>query len=235
MEGVKRGLNVVSIIPARGNSVVMPGKNLRTLHGRPLLSWTVEQSLNSKLVSRTIVSTNDENIADVARVHGAEVIMRPEELCKDHSPSEEALLHVVEELEKKGEAADVIVFLQCTSPIRRKNDIDNAIKKFLENDYDSLFSCGRGDHILWQVNGKDIKPLNDKISEERFKEFFMKTQVVENGSIYVMKTSSLKTRKNRHGEKIGVYDMSKESALEVDDEFDLWMAEKIMRGWLNNE
>ena len=92
--------NIVAIIPARGGSKRIFKKNIKLLSGKPLIAYTIEASLNSKYIRKTIVSTDDKEIAAVAEKYGAEIIMRPKEISKDDSPSELAMIHVVEQLEK---------------------------------------------------------------------------------------------------------------------------------------
>ena len=111
-------MNALAIIPARGGSKGIPRKNIYSLAGKPLMAYTIQQALASRKISKVVVSTDDEEIADVAREYGAEVVMRPEELALDATPTEPVLLHVLDYLEEKENySPDLIVLLQITSPL----------------------------------------------------------------------------------------------------------------------
>lgn len=119
---------IVCIIPARGGSKGIPKKNLYPVAGKPLIAWTIESALQSKKISRVIVSTDNEEIADVARTFGAEVpFMRPAELAEDLTPDLPVFQHALSELEKEGKHPEIIVQLWATSPFRNAADIDEAI------------------------------------------------------------------------------------------------------------
>ena len=124
-------MEVVSFIPARSGSKEIPNKNIIPVSGRPLIEWTIEQSLITESISGTYVSTDDEKIADVSIEMGAKVIPRPKELSQDDSTSESAILHAIEYLDKELKITpDVVVMLQATSPLRKPDDIENAVKQF---------------------------------------------------------------------------------------------------------
>lgn len=121
-------MNVLGVIPARGGSKAIPGKNLATIAGRPLLAYTADAALRSVRLSRVIVSTDDERIASVARTLGLEVpFMRPADLATDAAPMLPVLQHAEHEMAARGFAADAVVLLQPTSPLRRASHIDAAI------------------------------------------------------------------------------------------------------------
>jgi len=219
---------IVAIIPARGGSKRVPRKNLLPLRGKPLLAYTIEHAKRSTLVNRIIVSTDDDEISAVAVTYGAEVIKRPPELSGDTASSEAALLHVVDWLaEKEKYEPDILVFLQCTSPIRNENDIDNAITVFLESGADSLFSACRFKKYIWQVRNEEPSPLNYDY-RHRWREQDFPHQVLENGSIYVLKTGLLKELGNRLGGKIVVYEMDELSSIQIDSDEDIMLCNCIM-------
>jgi len=227
-------MEILSIIPARGGSKGIPKKNIKLLAGKPLIGWTIEHSLNSKLVNRTIVSTDDEEIANISKNRGAEVVIRPKELSQDDSISEDALIHVLDYLkEKENYEPDLVVFLECTSPFRREDDIDNAIQELIDKKADSSVSVCKTYGPLWMFD-KDIpKPINYSIEDKKsvFRQN-LKPIMRINGSIYIMKTELLKKFRNRHVGKIVVYEMPKKYSIDIDDEFDFWLAEKIINEWL---
>lgn len=177
------GKQIIAVIPARGGSKRVPRKNLLPLKGKPLIAHTIEHAKHSRLVNRIIVSTDDNEISDVAIHYGAEVIKRPPELSGDTASSEVALLHVVDWLaEKEKYEPDILVFLQCTSPIRNESDIDNAITVLLENNADSLFSACRFNKYIWRVSNGEVSPINYDY-RHRWREQDFPHQVLENGLI----------------------------------------------------
>jgi CMP-N-acetylneuraminic acid synthetase len=116
-------MEVVALIPARGGSKAIPRKNLAPLGGRPILAWTVDAARESRAVTRTVVSTEDEEIAAAARGLGAEVLDRPAELSADETPMQDVIEHALAELPRP----DVLVLLQPTSPLRRARHVDEAV------------------------------------------------------------------------------------------------------------
>lgn len=142
----------LAIIPARGGSKGIPKKNIKEIAGKPLIAWSIEQALNSSSIERVIVSTDCEDIAAVAREYGAEVpFMRPAHLANDTAATEPALLHTLEWLaEHENYHPDYTVLLQATSPVRKDDAIDSAIKKIIEKKADSLLSVCEFWHFLWE-------------------------------------------------------------------------------------
>jgi len=206
----------------------VPRKNLLPLRGKPLIAHTIEHARHSRLVNRIIVSTDDNEISDVAIHYGAEVIKRPPEISGDTASSEVALLHVVDWLaEKEKYEPDILVFLQCTSPIRNESDIDNAITVLLENNADSLFSACRFNKYIWQMRNGEVSPINYDY-RHRWREQDFPHQVQENGSIFVFKTSILKELNNRLGGKIAVYEMDDLSFIQIDSNEDIMLCNCIM-------
>ena len=114
-------MKIISIIPARGGSKSIPKKNLVSFLGNPLISKSIQQSKKSKLINRTFVSTDDEDIKLISKEYGAEVITRPNEISDDNATTESAILHAIEFLNKtENFTPDIIVLLQATSPLRKK-------------------------------------------------------------------------------------------------------------------
>ena len=125
---------ILSIIPARGGSKGLPNKNIRPLLGKPLIAWTIEQAKQSKYIDRIIVSTENNEIAEIAKEYGAEIpFIRPKELAMDNTPVLEAILHAMDFLETKNDSHDILLLLECTSPMRYEQDIDGVINKLIDN------------------------------------------------------------------------------------------------------
>jgi N-acylneuraminate cytidylyltransferase/CMP-N,N'-diacetyllegionaminic acid synthase len=133
---------MIAIIPARGGSKGIPGKNIKLLGGKPLIVYTIEAALESRWISEVIVSTDSEEIARVAREYGAIVpFLRPAELARDDSQAIDSYIYTVEKLEKEyGYTIESFIVLLLTTPFRNGNDIDEAIEMFREKNSDSVIS-----------------------------------------------------------------------------------------------
>jgi len=161
--------DILALIPARGGSKGIPQKNIREFAGFPLIAWSIAAGLQAKSVSRVIVSTDDDRIADVAREYGAEVpFMRPHELAQDRTPDLPVFEHALKWLEDiEGYKPDYIVQLRPTSPIRPTDLVDGAIRILVKNpDADSVrgvVPAGQNPYKMWRFNGYDspLKPLLD--------------------------------------------------------------------------
>ena len=150
---------IIAIIPARGGSKGIPKKNIKFLNGKPLITYSIENVIKSKYIDEVFVSTDDKKISLIAKKYGAKIINRPKILARDTSSSESALKHAVEEIEKLGIKIDLVVFLQATSPMRGKYDLDRAIEKFFKEKLDSLFSAQRSYFNIWEEKFNKIKVL----------------------------------------------------------------------------
>lgn len=221
-------MEILAIIPARGGSKGVPGKNIAPVAGKPLLAHTVEQALAARLVNRVLVSTDDEAIAAVARAYGAEVVARPAGISGDTATSESALLHVLDTLtSREAYAPDLVVFLQCTSPVRRPGDIDAAIQTLLDQQADSLLSVVPSHHWLWRVvDGRPDSYNFDYRRRPRRQE--RPAEYDENGSIYVFKPHILRQFNNRLGGRIALYEMDGWSMIDIDTPQDLALCEIVL-------
>lgn len=226
---------IVAIIPARGGSKRIPQKNLQALAGKPLIVHTIEQALAASLVDEVYVSTEDPDIARVSRGAGASVIERPASLADDQASSEAALLHALEAIrDTTGLDPDILVFLQCTSPIRRRDDIDNAIRIVREDKADAVFSACKNSGLLWRHRDGAWHSLNyDYRNRKRDQD--LPAEVRENGSIYVLKPWVLRRFTNRLGGRVAVYEMDDWCSFQVDKPEDLKLCEWILQSGLVTE
>lgn len=224
------GMKVVAVIPARGGSKRLPKKNLLPLAGKPLLAHSIEQARAAQSVSRTIVTTDSDEIAAIARDFGAEVVRRPATLADDTATSESALAHALQILkESEGYIPELVVFLQCTSPIRCATDIDMAVQMLSLQKADSLLSVCRTHTFLWRRGPNGAESVNyDYRSRRRTQD--MPEEFVENGSIYVFKPWVLEKFNNRLGGTIALFEMGFWTAWQIDtqDDFDFceWVMER---------
>ncbi len=216
------------IIPARAGSKGIKGKNIIDFCGKPLIAWSITQAISSESVSNVYVSTNGEDIAEISEKYGAKIIWRPDELATDTSGSEEALMHAIKKIEKN-EDFESVIFLQATSPIRRINDIDNAVSVYIDGQYDSLFSMAvLEDYCLWKGEGDNLHSFSyDYKNRGRRQE--RELLYLENGSIYVFKKEIFFMENNRLGGAIGMYEMPFECSYEIDSIKDIEVCELFMR------
>lgn len=222
-------MEILSIIPARGGSKEIPMKNLVKLNRKPLIYYTIRASLNSKKVSRTIVSTDNKKIEEVAKKIGAEVVIRPKRLANDKAAIEPTIEHVLKILKnKENYVPDILVLLQNTSPLRSAKHIDEAIELLLNKKYHSVLSCNPTHKFLWSSKGNQAHPINYNPNKRQNRQE-IKNQFIENGAIYITKISSFNKTKCRISGKIGVYPMPEDLSIEIDTELDLDLINQKMK------
>jgi CMP-N-acetylneuraminic acid synthetase/spore coat polysaccharide biosynthesis predicted glycosyltransferase SpsG len=223
---MKGSLRVVAVIPARGGYDEVPYLNIKKLGPLPLVTHTLRQAARSRYVDRTVVSTDDEQVAEVAREFGADVpFRRPSELSGPIPSLKPVVAHAIEFLEKsEGEKVDLVVLLQATSPFRTAEQIDAALDKLVDEDLDSVISLSEEKALTWRiVDGK----LTHVFGKEGLRED-MEALYREDGAIRAMRRSVL-DMPELYGERVGYVVMDKESAITVHDIYDFWLAEKLVR------
>lgn len=137
---------ILAVVTARGGSKGLPGKNIKVLAGKPLITWTIEAAIRSKYLDRIIISTDDESIAAIAKNNGAEVpFLRPDELASDQASSVDVVIHAIDFLKNEEDLFDYVALLEPTSPLRAEHDIDRAIEALVNagNNADSLVTLGK--------------------------------------------------------------------------------------------
>lgn len=225
-------MNIVGIIPARGGSKRLPRKNIKLLAGKPLIAHTIDTAKKSKYINKLVVSTEDEEIASVAEKFGADVIQRPAELAQDTTKTAPVLLHVVEELEKKGYKPDVVVLLQATCPNKPVEMIDEIIEKLLNSDNDSVFSAKEicCSMALWQKHrdGK-TEALYDYHTRPRWQNAVEECATIygETGAVYAIKIDAFKKSKDFIGENADIVVCSV-PLIDIDTQEDFDAAEKLL-------
>lgn len=231
-------MEILAIIPVRGGSKGIPGKNIKLLANRPLLAYTVDAALTSKYITRTIVSTENEDIKKTSESLGVEVLDRPEELALDETKTAPVLLHVVEELEKKeGYEPDVVVLLQATCPLRDSKELDEAVELFLNNQdkgIDSVFAAKSigTTHSKWRKSPScesetSYECLFDNRNRPRRQDTDKHYPLfAETGATYIIKTEVMKKVKDFIGEKPELYLGG--SCVDIDNPSDFERAEKII-------
>ena len=224
---------IVAIIPARGGSKGIPKKNLCLLEGKPLIAYSIEQALEASAINRVLVSTDDPEIAAVSKQYGAEVIWRPADISGDTASSEEALLHALTFLEQEeGYCPRLVVFLQTTSPLRRPDDIDNAINKLIMDKADSLLSLTKAVEFIWSKSGDEFISVTFDYKNRRRRQE-LNPIYYENGSIYVFKPEILAKNRNRLGGKVSAYIMESWQRADIDDYESLEWCQWLYRKYLS--
>jgi len=225
---------VCGLIVARGGSKGIPHKNIVPLCGRPLLLYTVDAALSAKTLDRVIISTDDEQIAAVARDAGVEVpFMRPAEFAQDDTPHFQVIEHAALWLRDNWPEYEIIVGLQPTSPFRGADIIDEAVEKLIQLNADAVFTVREpdtppdamlildGDAVRFRTNAS----LNEGGSPDGQKTYYMK-----NGACEVYRRDIVIEQKRLYGQgdNVAVVVMSKLESLDIDDPIDLVIAEAVM-------
>jgi len=222
-------MKVLSIIPARGGSKGIPLKNLVILNRKPLLYYTVTASLKSKIINKTVVSTDNKKISRMALKLGAAVICRQKKLATDTTPLEPVVKHVLNYLNThQGYNPEIIVILQNTSPLRTAKHIDQALTLMRRKNYDSILSGFSIHTFLWKQSKKTIIPL-DYNPKKRPNRQNIHEQLFENGAIFATKTICFIKNNCRISGKIGFYKMPLENSYNVDSYDDLRSIRKFLK------
>ncbi len=222
---------VVAIIPARGGSKGLPGKNIRMLAGKPLLAYSIEAAKRCPLIDRVIVSTDDEEIAAVARQHGAEVpFLRPAELATDEATTESVLRHALLWLEEKEKiSVEIVVFLQPTDIFRKSWMLEEVVRRLKRNpEIDSAFVAYETHKNFWRLaNGHPTRLAEIPYGPRQKREHLFR----EDTGI----ACATRARFIREGKRLGprtsiVPNTDPVSFVDIEDEFTFWLAEQILLG-----
>jgi N-acylneuraminate cytidylyltransferase/CMP-N,N'-diacetyllegionaminic acid synthase len=227
-------VKVLGLITARGGSKSIPKKNVVIVAGKPLIAWTIEAGLQSRSLEKVIVSTDDEEIAEVARHWGAEVpFLRPAELAQDDSPHIPVIVHAVEWLEShEGSLYEYILLLQPTSPLRSTDDIEKAVQLASANDADSVVGvCVTGSHPYLVKHIATDGRLEDFGPRPRT---YLRRQAlppvyVANGAIYLVRRDVLIQQHTFYTERTYPYIMPPERSLDIDTPWDLYVVDLILK------
>ena len=223
-----RDKKFIAVIPARGGSKRLPRKNILNLAGKPLVSWTIEAALGSKYIDRVIVSSDYDEVLDVAANAGAETVKRPEYLGSDTATTYDAVIHSLEQYQNY----DYIVLLQPTSPLRAAKHIDEAIELLGQKSADAVVSVCEAEHNpLWTnilpADGSMNGFMRDEIKNKRSQDLEIYYRL--NGAIYICKYEKLLNEKTFFvKENIYAYKMSRDVSVDIDEEIDFRLAELLM-------
>lgn len=219
-----RQRRVVAVIPARGGSRGVPGKNVAIVGGYPLVVRAVRAALAARHVDQVVVSTDDENIASLARDAGADVVDRPPELAGDLVTSESALLHAIEEVELRFLLpVDVVVLVQCTSPFITAADIDAVAEPVVHGGGDCALTVSVTHGFLWRADGRGVN--HDPGWRARRQD--RPDDLLETGAAYAMTVDGLRTHRHRFFGRIVPVRVDPARTLEIDDLHDLDRARRL--------
>lgn len=229
-----KGKRVLAIVPARGGSKGLPGKNIRPLAGKPLIGWTLESAKNSKYLDEVFVSTDSQEIADVAESFGVKVPkLRPEELASDTATSASVVLYTIDYFRKQGKDFDYILLLEPTSPMRKKDDIDNAIALACDHpDKAGVVSLGE----VHMEHPSIVKKISDKSIIESYVESQKVTRRQQldkayfpYGVVYLVRTDYFEKNQLFYGKDSLPYIIERWQCYEVDDIYDFTAIEAILK------
>lgn len=228
-----KGNKILAIIPARGGSKGLPGKNIRTLGGKPLIGWTIEQAKRSNYIDEIFISTDSKEIADIAESFGVKVPeLRPSDIATDSAPSSAFVLHTINLYRKRGAEFDYILLLEPTSPLRKRTDIDSAIS-LLSSDESCVGVVSLGEvhmeHPLIVKKIKDGKPYPYILSEN----VISQRQTLDRayfpyGVVYLVNRIYFEKEKKFYSEFSIPYYIERWQNYEVDDLCDFLCIESIL-------
>jgi N-acylneuraminate cytidylyltransferase/CMP-N,N'-diacetyllegionaminic acid synthase len=224
---------MLAIIPARGGSKGLPGKNIKPLCGKPLIGYSIESAKQSKWISQLILSTDDNEIAEVSMSFGIDIpFMRPPELAQDNSLAIDNYIYTVERYNAQNKTCfDEFIVLQPTSPLRNADDIDGAVELYHEKKADSVISVCEASHPpVWAKKIDDSGTLSDyfDINGGNKNRQDFPTAFVPNGAIFILKLSFLKSRYSYYLDKTYGYVMPPERSVDIDTQFDFEFADFLI-------
>ena len=226
-------MKILAIIPARGGSKGIPGKNIRLLNGIPLLVYTFEAAQKAKNITRLVLNTDDEEIAQVGIQLGLDVpFLRPSELAQDNTPTLPVVQHMIAELEKENQYFDAVCLLQTTSPFREEGMIDAAIEKFMKSGADSLVSVQPvpheyNPHWVFEPNEEGMLQIATGESEIISRRQDLPEAFIRDGALYITRTEIIK-QGSLYGDKTAYYLHTPPFHVNLDTEEDWNKAERLL-------
>ncbi|PRX43505.1 acylneuraminate cytidylyltransferase family protein [Salegentibacter salegens] len=225
---------IIAVIPARGGSKRIPKKNIVNLNGKPMIAWTIEAALKSKYIDEVLVSTDDEEIAEIGKDYGAKVPFLRNANADDHSPISLATVRALKQWEESGlEKQEVVVQLMANCPLRDSNDIDEAIENFFQKNLDFQISCFKyGWMNPWWAHKLDNSGKATPVFEE--KERMKRSQdqpdlYCPTGAIWIAKKDELFKTETFYGVNYSFFPVHWIKAIDIDEYEDLEMAKYFIR------
>jgi len=228
-------VNILGIIPARGDSKGVPGKNIRLLGGMPLIRHTIKEAVKSKYIDKLILSTDSDEIADVCREAGLEIpFMRPAELAQDNSRAIDTYIYTLKRMETEfNYRADILVVLQPTSPLRTVEDIDGSIEMLINKGADSVISVCEVEHSPYWYKTLDkehkIQPFTS-CSDANANRQELPSVYRPNGAVYVFRNELIVEKQTYYTDKTYAYIMPQERSIDIDTLLDFKIAGLLING-----
>ena len=220
----------LAIIPARGGSKRLPNKNILDLNGKPLIAWSIEAGIGSKYIDKVVLTSDSEDILNISKNFGAEILKRPDELATDTATSFDVITHAIESIDEK---YDYIILLQPTSPLRNAEHIDEAIELLETKNADAVVSVCEMEHSpLWSNTLDDSLSMKNFLKEEILNKRSqdLETYYRLNGAVYICKTNNFLKKKSFFlKENIFAYIMDRESSIDIDEKIDFELAQVYMK------
>ena len=221
-------MTTLCVIPARGGSKGVPRKNLLDVGGKPLIAWTIEQALAVPDLD-VLVSTDDEEIAEVARAAGARVPwLRPTELAQDTTPTEPVVRHAIEQVTAERGRPEVVLLLQATSPVRHDGTLARALTEFTATGVDSMVGVVEQPPFIWQAGAPPTAAYDVAARPRRQDLTDAARRYRETGSLYVTRTEIYEQHDNRLGGTIGLFVMAEDEGIDIDTELDVALAIRLL-------
>lgn len=230
-------MNILAVIPARGGSKGIPGKNIRLLGGKPLLAWSLEAARAANSVQEVIVSTEDAQIAKVAAALGAEPpFLRPAALAADQTPTLPVVQHLLDEFKRSGKIFDAVCLLQPTSPFRMPGFVETAIQKFLNSGADSLISVRKvpdefNPHWIFEEGESGFLKLATGEETIITRRQDLPPAYQRDGSVYLTRTDVILEEKSLYGKKIAWLENQSPLHVNLDLPPDWEEAERLLPAW----
>ncbi|MFA6536539.1 MAG: acylneuraminate cytidylyltransferase family protein [Candidatus Paceibacterota bacterium] len=233
-------MKIYAIIPARGGSKGVPGKNVKLLNGKPLIAWTIEAAKAVPEISKVIVNTDDEEIAEVSKKYGAEIFMRPKELAEDLTLDLPVFRHHLETLKSKNDLPDMIVDLRATAPLRNSARIREGIEllsragKAKADSVRAVAKAAKHPYKMWKLNVGFLNPLYSE-EESGFKDSWDAPRqsfplvYQNNGCMNAFWPETILEKKTMTGKKILGYTMEDWESVNIDTSIDFLLAEELMK------
>jgi N-acylneuraminate cytidylyltransferase len=217
------------VVPARGGSKGVPRKNLRTVGGLPLIEWSISSGQESHHSKTVVVSTDDDEIAQIATLSGALVVLRPAHLATDTSQTELTMAHALDVI-TDGDSYSHIVLLQPTAPIRRVGLVDQAIEKMMNDGSDSLVGVVESSPFIWKGFRSNARPEYD-VAQRPMRQSFAASDLSyrETGNIYITTVDAFRNSGCRVSSKTSLFVLNTAEGLDIDTEFDIELADTLLR------
>jgi CMP-N,N'-diacetyllegionaminic acid synthase len=226
---------VLGLIPARGGSKGLPGKNIRPICGKPLIAWSIEKANLSKYLDMVLVTTDCQHIAGVAREYGAYVpFLRPSQFATDQSSTYDAIRHAIEYLQlKEAKKFDFIALIEPTSPLREDDDIDLMMEHLymMSADFDSIISIGEVDEhpsIVRRVEGSKLYPFSSELLQNNRRQD-NEPAYFPYGVAYIAKTDVLLAKNTFYTQRCTYFKIKRYQRYEIDDIYNFLCVERIMQ------